>query len=412
MKTMTAEAKVGLMTIIGVLLLFFVVVGLSHGTLFRPSGMTVHVTFADANGLQAGNSVRYVGVNVGKVETVATGKDGVEVTLLLKKDAQIPKDSKAVITTDGLLGEKLVSITPGQDTSHLLADGGTLTGDKAKSVDDVMDNANKLLNNVNDMMKNVNSVIGDEKTQDAMRGSIQNIEGITGNVNQMLAENAGNVQQTAANMAAVTGQLNETVQRMDGDGKMSSDMRNSLENIKTITDRFTVIASRMESIATDPQSSADIRKTLHNTAQISERVNHILGGDHQIRVEGNAGLLYNDTKNSVGGHANFKVYRRDSFALVGAEGIGDGTKLNLQYGREGKTVTGRFGLIRGKFGVGADLFTHNKFRLSLEGYDPNDWRYRLTAQYQLRPHIFFMGRFTRPMDRDDGGNYYGINYVF
>ena len=134
MKTMTAEAKVGLMTIIGVLLLFFVVVGLSHGTLFRPSGMTVHVTFADANGLQAGNSVRYVGVNVGKVETVATGKDGVEVTLLLKKDAQIPKDSKAVITTDGLLGEKLVSITPGQDTSHLLADGGTLTGDKAKSV--------------------------------------------------------------------------------------------------------------------------------------------------------------------------------------------------------------------------------------------------------------------------------------
>ena len=106
----------------------------------------------------------------------------------------------------------------------------------------------------------------------------------------------------------------------------------------------------MESIATDPQSSADIRKTLHNTAQISERVNHILGGDHQIRVEGNAGLLYNDTKNSVGGHANFKVYRRDSFALVGAEGIGDGTKLNLQYGREGKTVTGRFGLIRGKFG--------------------------------------------------------------
>lgn len=91
---MTAEAKVGLMTIIGVLLLFFVVVGLSHGTLFRPSGMTVHVTFADANGLQAGNSVRYVGVNVGKVETVATGKDGVEVTLLLKKMHRFPRIRK------------------------------------------------------------------------------------------------------------------------------------------------------------------------------------------------------------------------------------------------------------------------------------------------------------------------------
>lgn len=411
MKNMTAEVKVGIMTVVGVLLLFFVVVGLSHADLFRSSGLTVHVAFSDANGLQAGNTVRYVGVNVGKVESVTAGKDGVEVTLKLKKGTEIPKDSKAVITTDGLMGEKLVSITPGQDTQHLVTDGGTLQGDKVKSVDDVMDNANKLLNNVNDMMKNVNSVIGDEKTQRAMRGSIQNIAGITGNVNDMLAANAGNVQQMTANMAAITGQLNESVQRMDGDGKMSADMRSSLENIKVITDRFTVIAGEMENIATDPQSSADIRKTLHNTAQISEKVNGLLGGGG-MNMEGEAGMLYNDTRNEVSGRANFKLYRRDSFALVGAEDVGDGTQLNLQYGRAYKDYAARAGLIHGKFGIGADFFTHSKFRFSLEGYDPNDWRYRLTAQYQIHPHIFLMGQFTRPMSRSDGGNYYGINYVF
>lgn len=411
MKNMTAEVKVGIMTVVGVLLLFFVVVGLSHADLFRSSGLTVHVAFSDANGLQAGNTVRYVGVNVGKVESVTAGKDGVEVTLKLKKGTEIPKDSKAVITTDGLMGEKLVSITPGQDTQHLVTDGGTLQGDKVKSVDDVMDNANKLLNNVNDMMKNVNYVIGDEKTQGAMRGSIQNIAGITGNVNDMLAANAGNVQQMTANMAAITGQLNESVQRMDGDGKMSADMRSSLENIKVITDRFTVIAGEMENIATDPQSSADIRKTLHNTAQISEKVNGLLGGGG-MNMEGEAGMLYNDTRNEVSGRANFKLYRRDSFALVGAEDVGDGTQLNLQYGRAYKDYAARAGLIHGKFGIGADFFTHSKFRFSLEGYDPNDWRYRLTAQYQIHPHIFLMGQFTRPMSRSDGGNYYGINYVF
>lgn len=411
MKNMTAEVKVGIMTVVGVLLLFFVVVGLSHADLFRSSGLTVHVAFSDANGLQAGNTVRYVGVNVGKVESVTAGKDGVQVTLKLKKGTEIPKDSKAVITTDGLMGEKLVSITPGQDTQHLVTDGGTLQGDKVKSVDDVMDNANKLLNNVNDMMKNVNSVIGDEKTQGAMRSSIQNIAGITGNVNDMLAANAGNVQQMTANMAAITGQLNESVQRMDGDGKMSADMRSSLENIKVITDRFTVIAGEMENIATDPQSSADIRKTLHNTAQISEKVNGLLGGGG-MNMEGEAGMLYNDTRNEVSGRANFKLYRRDSFALVGAEDVGDGTQLNLQYGRAYKDYAARAGLIHGKFGIGADFFTHSKFRFSLEGYDPNDWRYRLTAQYQIHPHIFLMGQFTRPMSRSDGGNYYGINYVF
>ena len=244
-----------------------------------------------------------------------------------------------------------------------------------------------------------------------MRGSIQNIAGITGNVNDMLAANAGNVQQMTANMAAITGQLNESVQRMDGDGKMSADMRSSLENIKVITDRFTVIAGEMENIATDPQSSADIRKTLHNTAQISEKVNGLLGGGG-MNMEGEAGMLYNDTRNEVSGRANFKLYRRDSFALVGAEDVGDGTQLNLQYGRAYKDYAARAGLIHGKFGIGADFFTHSKFRFSLEGYDPNDWRYRLTAQYQIHPHIFLMGQFTRPMSRSDGGNYYGVNYVF
>ncbi|WP_441562205.1 MlaD family protein [Colibacter massiliensis] len=408
MNKWSAEARVGLMTIIGILLLFFVVVSLAHTDVFKSSGITAHVTFNDANGLQAGNSVRYVGVNVGKVESVAAGKDGVQVTLKLKEGTEIPKDSKAVITTDGLLGEKLVSITPGQDTAHLLTDGGTLTGDTAKSVDDVMDNANKLLNNVNDMMKNVNSVIGDEKTQSAMRGSIRNVEALTGNANDILAANAGNVQQMTANMVAVTGQLNETVQRMDGDGAVSSRMRDSLENIKNITDRFTVVAEKMETIATDPQSSEDIRQTLHNTAQITSKVNHILGG----KVEGEAGMLYNDTKNKAGGQANFKVYRRDSFALIGAESIGDGTKLNLQYGHTGKLFDARLGLIRGKFGAGVDLFSHRDFRVSVEGYDPNDWRYRLKAQYRLFPNIFLVGQFTRPMKRNDGGNYYGINYIF
>lgn len=41
-----------------------------------------------------------------------------------------------------------------------------------------------------------------------MRGSIRNVEALTGNANDILAANAGNVQQMTANMVAVTGQLN------------------------------------------------------------------------------------------------------------------------------------------------------------------------------------------------------------
>ena len=188
----SAEAKVGLVTIVGVLVFTFVVLTLAHAEIFGKPGFVIHTEFKDANGLQKGNSVRYVGVHVGKVESVKPSRDGVDVAMKLEKGTEIPRDSKVTITTDGLLGEKIVAITPGNDKNHLLADGDYIDGSQGKTMDDMMDSAGKLMGSADDMVKNINAIIGDEKTQAAMRGSIQNIDAITGKTSQMMDANAGN----------------------------------------------------------------------------------------------------------------------------------------------------------------------------------------------------------------------------
>ena len=408
----SAEAKVGLVTIVGVLLFTFVVLTLAHAEIFGKPGFVVHTEFKDANGLQKGNSVRYVGVHVGKVESVKPSRDGVDVAVKLEKGTEIPRDSKVTITTDGLLGEKIVAITPGNDKNHLLADGDYIDGTQSKNMDDMMDSAGKLMGSADDMVKNINAIIGDEKTQAAMRGSIQNIDDITGKTSQMMDANAGNIQQITANMAAMTAQMNASMQNLDGDGAASANVRATAANMKQITDRFETIAQSMEKMTTDPQTQANIQTTLNNTAQITTKVNKILGGASDIKVQGEAGLLYNTTKNETSGTVNFKVYRGDTFGLVGAENIGNGTNLNLQYGRRGHLFDTRAGLINGDLGAGFDFFQDGPFRLSLEGYDPDDWRFRLKAQYRLAPDLYLFSQFTRPMSRSDGGNYYGISYAF
>lgn len=80
--------------------------------IFGNPGFEVHTVFHDANGLQQGNSVRYVGVHVGKVEKVTPLRNGVDIVLRIDEGTEIPKDSRVAITTDGLLGEKIVAITP------------------------------------------------------------------------------------------------------------------------------------------------------------------------------------------------------------------------------------------------------------------------------------------------------------
>ena len=69
--------------------------------------------------------------------------------------------------------------------------------------------------------------------------------------------------------------------------------------MKQITDRFEIIAQSMEKMTTDPQTQANIQTTLNNTAQITTKVNKILGGASDIKVQGEAGLLYNTTKNET-----------------------------------------------------------------------------------------------------------------
>ncbi len=408
----SAEAKVGLVTIIGVLAFVYVVITLARAEIFGSPGFEVHTVFHDAGGLQPGNSVRYVGVNVGKVEKVTPLRDGVDIALRIDEGTEIPKDSRVSITTDGLLGEKIVSIMPGKNKSDILAAGDVLDSSQGKSMDDMVNSAGALINGANDMLNSINAIIGDARTQEAMRRMIGNMEVITAQTSAMMDANAANIQQITANMAAITAQMNASLQQLDGDGATSANVRDMAANMKDITERFDTIARSMETIATNPQSRADIQTTLHNTAEITEKVNHFLGGSGGLTFEGEAGFLYNDTKSESGGHANFRVYRNNSFVLVGAESIGNGTNLNLQAGRRSGWLDSRFGLINGELGAGFDLFADGPFRLSLEGYDPNDWRYRIKAQYRILPDIYLFGQFTHPMKRSDGGNYYGINYVF
>ena len=132
-------------------------------------------------------------------------------------------------------------------------------------------------------------------------------------------------------MNNVASQLQQSAQTIDGDGVTSQNIRATAVNVKDITERVEKIAASMEKITNDPASQADLKTTLHNTAQISTKVNNILGNG-KITVQGEAGMLYNDTKGESGANVNFKVYRDKSFALIGAESIGNGTALNLQYG--------------------------------------------------------------------------------
>ena len=101
-----------------------------------------------------------------------------------------------------------------------------LKGEGVDAMDKAMQSAQKLMAGTEQMLQSINNIIGDPKTQDALKHSLQSTA--------VMADNAVAVTQ---NMADVTAQLNQAAQQFNADGNAGNDMRAILTNIKQTTDR-------------------------------------------------------------------------------------------------------------------------------------------------------------------------------
>lgn len=100
----------------------------AHSGRSTESGYELHAQFDHIDGLNVGSDVRMAGVKVGTVvgETIDPKTYLADVTFTVAHDISLPKDSSAEITTDGLLGGKYISLSPGGD-QQMLRPGQTIT---------------------------------------------------------------------------------------------------------------------------------------------------------------------------------------------------------------------------------------------------------------------------------------------
>lgn len=83
--------------------------------------------FDNIDGISSGGDVKISGVKVGTVESQFLDKKDFRATLRIKINDSVvlPTDSSAKISSEGLLGSKYLSITPGGDEENL-KDGGEI----------------------------------------------------------------------------------------------------------------------------------------------------------------------------------------------------------------------------------------------------------------------------------------------
>jgi phospholipid/cholesterol/gamma-HCH transport system substrate-binding protein len=114
------EIIVGFFVFLGTLYLLYIAIGLfGKWNVLGTSGYVLYADFFSASGLNVGDPVEIAGVEVGTVASVSLADDQAHVGLRIKDTVTINDDAIASIETKGLIGDKSVSIDPGNSEKRL-----------------------------------------------------------------------------------------------------------------------------------------------------------------------------------------------------------------------------------------------------------------------------------------------------
>lgn len=235
--TISKETKVGLLAIISFVILYLGFNFLKGKDFFSPDNQYI-VIYKNVEGLTAANQVSLSGMKVGqvkKVELIAGNQ--VRVTLAIRKDLPLPEGTQAILSSDGLLGGKLVRLEMGKGNG-IIPVGGSLQPTSETGVSELIkEKALPLINNLDSLTRSLRVVTKSfEATGSSVNGLIRNtdktITSLGTTMGSTIAENRISLAGVTANMKALSGNLIETEKSIKPlIGKFSS-MADSLNALK------------------------------------------------------------------------------------------------------------------------------------------------------------------------------------
>lgn len=188
-----ASWKLGMFVIIGLVAFTLAIYFVGKQKNMFGSTFRLNSNFKNVSGLEVGNNVLFSGINIGTVSEIQLITDtSVVVRLLIQKDVQkfIKSDAVASIGSDGLMGDKVLTISPGTNSKNSVKDNANIKSIQAIEMDEIMrsikvsmDNASIITNELAEFTYKMNNgngalskLITDEKFANSLTKTLTNLQ--------------------------------------------------------------------------------------------------------------------------------------------------------------------------------------------------------------------------------------------
>ncbi len=250
-KTNSEKLRLGVFVIIGLALFITVIYLIGNRQNIFANTFTISANFNNVNGLLKGNNVRYSGINVGTVKSISMINDStinVAMAIEEKMVKHIKKDAIATIGTDGLVGNMIVNIIPGEGTSGVIAPNDVIetytkirTGEMLNTLNVTNENAALL---TAELLNIVNTISKGEGTLGML-------------INDSLI--AKNIENTFYNLKLASNEANKTI---EGINRLVNkiDLDNSVANV----------------LLNDPEEAEKMRGIITNLDESSKEIKNVI----------------------------------------------------------------------------------------------------------------------------------------
>ncbi|MEE2834510.1 MAG: MlaD family protein [Myxococcota bacterium] len=260
---MMSNLRVGLMVLLGIGSVGTFQFYLNQSDAAPESSYILYAVFEDASGLSLASRVRIAGIDVGHIDKVELEGAKARLTLRMRKDLKIYKDSKVSKRPEGILGTNNIHIVPGTPASGMLESGSDITN---VSDSDVLESMTETLSKtatdiqalseeIRILAKSVRQFVVGKKGQEAPLERLTNmmiseVDNLSGSARQLLSSMTRLVDGNASEFNATVNALRTVAENLEG---LSSAQTGSVEQILTnvagATKALNRILGEVESLA-------------------------------------------------------------------------------------------------------------------------------------------------------------------
>jgi len=283
--------------------------------------MKVISIFDDVSGLKEGNNVWYSGVKIGTVSNMNFfGRSQVEVVLNIATKSQqyIRKDAKVKISSDGIIGNKIIVIYGGTSDFAQVEVGDTLAVERTFTSEDMINTLQDNNENLLVITSNIKDITNRMTDGDGTIGKLLNDTSVYANINAATASlHAATIEaeQMIRSLSVFTSGLNKKgtlANELTTDTTIFKSVKASVLKLQQMADTANVFVSNLKKAGSNPRSTigvlmhdeeagASLKETLKHLESSSKKLDQDLeAAQHNFLLRGYFKKKAKAEKDSIG----------------------------------------------------------------------------------------------------------------